>query len=213
MAECTKCGKEMSAGGKFCKACGSGQGGNALHDAKRARVLAGEKKGGPKKAVLITVAAAVIVAGWFGYSSSTRARTMSGGEQLQPSRQGNRGVQYTPVRAENGEVKVPVSALADSKAVYYVYDNGGMPVKFFVLKASDGTVRVALDACTACNHAKLGYRQEGDNMVCNNCGMAFPSTRVGKISGGCSPIPVTNTQDGKTLTVKAKDLEEGAKYF
>jgi len=94
-----------------------------------------------------------------------------------------------------------------------VYNANGKDIKFFVIKATDGTVRIALDACTACNHAKLGYRQNGETMVCNNCGMSFKSTDVGHASGGCSPIPLRNSQDGKSLTVKAKDLEEGAKYF
>jgi uncharacterized membrane protein len=43
--------------------------------------------------------------------------------------------------------------------------------------------------------------------------MSFKSTDVGHTSGGCSPIPLQNSQDGKTLTVKAKDLEAGMKYF
>jgi hypothetical protein len=208
MAVCVKCGKEMKKDTRFCKACGSGQETVALHDAKRARVLAAEKRG-PNKVVLIAVAAAVIVAGWFGYGSSGR---MSGGEQLQPSRQGNRGVQYLPVHAESGRVTVDAAAL-DGRAVYYIYDNGGRPVKFFLLRATDGTVRAAFDACTACNHAKLGYRQEGDVMVCNNCGMAFRSTSVGKTSGGCSPIPLENRQEGATVVIAARDLEAGAKYF
>jgi uncharacterized membrane protein len=43
--------------------------------------------------------------------------------------------------------------------------------------------------------------------------MRFKSTDVGHVSGGCSPIPLKNSQNGKTLTVKVKDLEESAKYF
>jgi predicted RNA-binding Zn-ribbon protein involved in translation (DUF1610 family) len=208
-----KCGGEMKGGAKFCKSCGSGVE-NGMHDEKKARVLAGEKKN-PKTPIIISAAFAVVVAGWLIYNNTSGARSMDRLMQGQaaPAREGNKHLRYTPVAAENGEVKVRLSSLQGSTASYFVYHANGKDVKFFVLKASDGTVRIALDACTACNHAKLGYRQNGEAMVCNNCGMSFRSTDVGRISGGCSPIPLQNSQDGTTLTVKAKDLDEGAKYF
>lgn len=211
MAVCTKCGVEMKGGAKFCKACGSGADGR-LHDEKKARVLAGEAKS-PKTAVIIAGALALVVGGWLVYSNTSRARSMDRPLQGQAAREGNKHLQYMAVTAQNGDVTVPLDALQGSRASYFVYNANGKDIKFFMLRASDGTVRLALDACTACNHAKLGYRQNGEVMVCNNCGMSFKSTDVGHISGGCSPIPLKNSQDGKTLTVKAKDLEDGAKYF
>lgn len=211
MAVCTKCGVEMKGEAKFCKSCGSGAG---MHNEKKARVLAAEKKSS-RTAVLVSIAFAVIVAGWLIYNNASGARSLDRPMQgaAGASREGNKHLRYTPVSAENGEVRVQLSALQGSTASYFVYNAGGTDIKFFMLRASDGTVRLALDACTACNHAKLGYRQNGEAMVCNNCGMSFRSTDVGHISGGCSPIPLKNSQDGKTLVVKAKDLEEGAKYF
>jgi hypothetical protein len=201
----------MKGEAKFCKACGSAAG---MLNEKKARVLAGEKKS-PKTAMIIGAVVAVVVAGWMIYNNTSGARSLDRPMQGQaaPAREGNKHLRYTSVAAENGEVKVPLSGLQGGTASYFVYNANGKDVKFFVLKASDGTVRIALDACTACNHAKLGYRQNGEAMVCNNCGMSFKSTDVGHISGGCSPIPLENSQDGTTLTVKAKDLEAGVKYF
>ena len=211
MAVCTKCGVKLKEDAKFCKACGNGAP-VGMHDQKKARVLAGEKKG-PKTAIIIGASVAIVVAGWLVYSNTSRARTMDRPMKAQAAREGNKGMQYTALHAENGEVKVPLSALQGGAASYFVYTTGGKDIKFFVLKASDGTIRAALDSCTSCYHAKLGYRQDGETMICNNCGMGFKSTDVGHVSGGCSPIPLTNGQDGKTMVVKAKDLEEGAKYF
>jgi uncharacterized membrane protein len=65
----------------------------------------------------------------------------------------------------------------------------------------------------ACNHAKLGYRQEGSLVVCNNCGMGFKPTDIGMTTGGCNPIPVKKSVEGQTIVLKAKDLEDGARYF
>lgn len=211
MSACTKCGVEMKGDARFCKSCGSGAG---MHNEKKARVLAGEQKS-RKTAISIGVAFALVVSGWLIYNNTSGARALDRPMQgtAGASREGNKHLNYTPVSAENGDVKVLLSALQGSTASYFVYNANGRNVKFFVIRASDGTVRAALDACTACNHAKLGYRQNGEAMVCNNCGMSFKSTDVGRISGGCSPIPLKNSQDGKTLTVKAKDLEEGVQYF
>ena len=210
MAVCTKCGVEMKGEAKFCKSCGSGAG---SHDDKKARVLAGEQKS-QKTAIIIGAAIVLVVAGWLVYGNTSRARSidrpMMGGKT---NREGNANLQYTALKAENGEVQVPLNALQGSAASYFVYNAGGKDIKFFALKATDGTVRVALDACQACYHAKLGYRQNGDTLVCNNCGMGFKSTDVGHVTGGCSPIPLKNSQDGKTLVVRTKDLEEGVKYF
>ena len=210
MAVCTKCGVEMKGEAKFCKSCGSGAG---QHDQKKARVLAGEQKS-PKRLIIVAVVAVAAVAGLLAYNGATGARSlmgpMMGGKA---NREGNKNVQYTSLKAEKGEVKVAIGALSAGAADYYVFPANGKDIKFFVLKASDGTVRVALDACNACYHAKLGYRHEGETMACNNCGMAFKSSDIGKVSGGCNPVPLQNTQDGKTLTVKASDLEAGVKYF
>jgi len=207
MAACAKCGKETAAEANFCKSCGSG-----AHDEKKARVLAGERKS-PRTAVIVGAAVAVIVAGWLIYGTTSRARSMDGPMKASAAREGNRTVQYRTVAADNGDVKVALNLLQGNEAAYFVYNAGGKDIKFFVLKATDGSVRAALDSCTSCYHARLGYRQDGDTMICNNCGMGFKSTDVGHIRGGCSPIPLQNSQDGTTLTVKAKDLEEGAKFF
>ena len=63
---------------------------------------------------------------------------------------------------------------ADGKAHFYSYDAGGTQVKYFVLKSSDGKVRAAFDACDVCFAQKKGYQQEGDEMVCGNCGQPLP---------------------------------------
>ena len=187
MSACTKCGGEIKQDAKFCKACGSGASAGGAQDQKKARVLAGETKG-PKTGIIIAGALALVVAGWLVYSNTSRAKSMDRPMQGQTAREGNKHQQYTAATAENGEVKVQLSALTGSTASYFVYNANGKDIKFFMLRASDGTVRLALDACTACNHAKLGYRQNGEAMVCNNCGMSFKSTDVGHVSGGCSPI-------------------------
>lgn len=102
-------------------------------------------------------------------------------------------------------------------ASYFDYDADGTTVEVFAVKASDGTVRLALNTCQVCNGSPYAYfEQEGDEFICQNCKNRFASTDVGQESGGCNPVPITGEtytrQDG-TITVPASFLEENAFRF
>jgi len=119
----------------------------------------------------------------------------------------------TTQAAAGGDVKIALADVADGKAHFYSYDAGGTQVKYFVLKSSDGKVRAAFDACDVCYAQKKGYHQEGDEMVCNNCGRRFPSTKINEVEGGCNPSPVDRTIKGDSLVLKTADLQAGVQYF
>lgn len=113
-----------------------------------------------------------------------------------------------------GQIKVPLADLAGGKAKFFDYTlSNNKPIRFFALKSSDGTYRAALDACDVCYHAKKGYHQEGDNMVCNNCGLTFPSDKINEVHGGCNPVGLPRTVEGDHLVIKATDLESRGNYF
>jgi uncharacterized membrane protein len=115
--------------------------------------------------------------------------------------------------AAGGDVKIALADVNDGKAHFYSYDAGGTQVKYFVLKSSDGKVRAAFDACDVCFAQKKGYHQEGDEMVCNNCGRRFPSTKINVLEGGCNPSPLDRTVKGDTLVLKTADVQAGVQYF
>lgn len=118
-----------------------------------------------------------------------------------------------PVAAAGGDVKIALADVNDGKAHFYSYDAGGTEVKYFVLKSSDGEVRAAFDACDVCFAQKKGYHQEGDEMVCDNCGRRFPSTKINEVEGGCNPSPIERTVQGKSLVLSIADLQTGVQYF
>lgn len=118
-----------------------------------------------------------------------------------------------PVAASGADVTIPVADLSDGQAKYYSYDAGGVEVKYFVLKSSDGEYRVAFDACDVCYPNKKGYSQQGGVMVCNNCGQQFDSTQINEQRGGCNPSPIERSVDGQDLVLKTADLQAGVKYF
>jgi uncharacterized membrane protein len=115
--------------------------------------------------------------------------------------------------AAGGDVKIAMADVNDGKAHFYSYDAGGVEVKYFVLKSSDGKVRAAFDACDVCFAQKKGYHQEGDEMVCNNCGRRFPSTKINVLEGGCNPSPLDRIVKGDTLVLKTADVQAGVQYF
>ncbi len=115
-------------------------------------------------------------------------------------------------RAADDTVSIPLSDVSDS-AKFYKLDVDGVTVKYFVIKAPDGTVRSALDACDVCYPEKKGYKQSGDVMVCVNCGQKFHVSRVGMVKGGCNPHPLPNKVEGDKVVIQKSDLAQGIKYF
>ncbi|MBM3187522.1 MAG: DUF2318 domain-containing protein [Chloroflexi bacterium] len=120
---------------------------------------------------------------------------------------------YPEVAAEEGVVRLPVSALADGQARHYTYMNGDQPIEFFVLQSPDGTVRAAFNACDVCFPAKRGYVQDDDHMVCMNCGRRFPVDQIGLVQGGCNPAPLAGSVVADRLVIKVSDLVQGARFF
>ena len=113
-----------------------------------------------------------------------------------------------------GDIRIPVSDIESGKAKFFDYKTpDNKPVRFFAVKSFDGTYRAALDACEVCFHAKQGYHQEGDDMVCNNCSKHFATSLVGEIKGGCHPIGLARTVENGQLVIKGSELQSGGHYF
>jgi uncharacterized membrane protein len=111
------------------------------------------------------------------------------------------------------EIRIPVSDVDDGRAHFYYFDTNGVRVNYFVLESSDGVIRAAFDTCDVCYDAKKGYHQEGDQMVCNNCGQRFQSTNINELKGGCNPAPLTRTISGGNVIITTDSIEEGKWYF
>jgi len=106
------------------------------------------------------------------------------------------------------DIKIPLSEI-DGTADFYSYDSDGVEIKYFTVKGSDGEVRVAMDACDVCYHAKKGYTQVGDVMRCINCGLEYSISGIGteNIKGGCWPSFLPKTSNEDYVVIKISDLE------
>jgi uncharacterized membrane protein len=117
----------------------------------------------------------------------------------------------TPV---NGELLHPAALFADGQARHFVLrTEDGVGIRYFVLQTPDGLIRTAFDACDVCWQADMGYVQDGDVMICRNCGMRFPSRIIGEVRGGCNPTPLASQVREGDLVIRAGDVLEGRRYF
>jgi uncharacterized membrane protein len=118
------------------------------------------------------------------------------------------------VKAVNGALTFPVEAFQDGKARHFVYKHSpGEWIRFFLVKSRDGVIRAAFDACDVCFRNKKGYVQQGDYMVCINCGLKFHTNKVNEVKGGCNPSPLRRTFQGDKVLISQQDLMTGLKFF
>lgn len=108
---------------------------------------------------------------------------------------------------------IPLTALNDNQAHFYLWKDNGKEISFFVVKDSRGTVRAAFDACDVCYREKKGYGQKDALMVCKNCNQTFPIDKVGDVSGGCNPSPLVFRSNGGQVEILFSDLRTGQRYF
>ncbi len=130
--------------------------------------------------------------------------------------QGGGGTSATasaPAATSNTFVSFPVSLFDDGKARHFEYVDGNMTIRYFILKSSDGVIRAAFDACDVCWPAGKGYYQDGDVMVCRNCGRRFASVLVNEVQGGCNPAPLNRSLENDKLIIQIKDIQQGRQYF
>jgi uncharacterized membrane protein len=212
MNKCIKCGVKTDATSIYCKACSIEVQADSGLERKKERVI-GREKMWIKPTAIAAGIVIVAIAGWF-LKDVAAAKHAGMSQNFAPRReQAARHMNAVVVTDEGGVVRIPLPSVEDGNAHFFTFSSSGKVVSFFAMRAPDGSIHTAFDACVSCNHAKLGYRQEGDVVVCNNCGMGFKPTDIGRVTGGCNPIPVNKSVDGQMLVLKTKDLEAGAQYF
>ncbi len=111
-------------------------------------------------------------------------------------------------------IVIPLSTVSTT-ATFHTYDAVNATVDFFTVLGSNASSHVAFDACDVCYGAKLGYSQDGNEMVCNNCGNRFAVDGIGieNQGGGCWPGYLQMAVIGTDMVIEPEILEAGAWYF
>lgn len=123
------------------------------------------------------------------------------------------------LRAEkvvDGDIVIPVSDITET-AKFYPAKIGGTELEVLAVKAPDGSIRTAFNTCQVCYASGKGYYvQEGDVLVCQNCGNRFSMDQVEIVKGGCNPVPITDENkaaNADTITIKKEFLSEATVIF
>lgn len=103
-----------------------------------------------------------------------------------------------------GDLKIPKSEITET-AKFYPYNAKGTKLEILAVKADDGSIRTAFNTCQVCNGSpRAYYKQEGDVLVCQNCGNRFEMDMVEQQRGGCNPIPIMQDEkkdDGTSIVI------------
>ena len=127
-----------------------------------------------------------------------------------------RGTKGDFIAIQNEKVVIDASKIDDGKAHYFNTTlPNGEPVYFFVIKSPDGKLRAAANGCQVCGGALQGFRQEGNNMVCNTCGNRYPLNKIATEKGGCNPAPINpdlKVKNGK-ISITLSELQDIEQFF
>jgi len=116
----------------------------------------------------------------------------------------------------NGDMEIPISEITED-ASFFAYNELDSEMEVIAVKASDGTIRTAFNTCQVCYSSGRGYYvQEGDRLVCQNCGNTFGMDDVEVTKGGCNPVPIYDDQikiNSDTIIIPKEFLKEAEIIF
>ena len=113
----------------------------------------------------------------------------------------------------DGNLQVAQASLGDQVA-FIDYDSNGTAMQVMLYKDADGTVHGALNTCQVCAGSPYAYfEQEGNEVVCQNCGNHFAVEAIGDVHGGCNPVPLELSEDGDQVLIETESLDEQADAF
>ncbi|MBI2548997.1 DUF2318 domain-containing protein [Candidatus Woesearchaeota archaeon] len=118
------------------------------------------------------------------------------------------GYDPVPIRvsARNNEIHIPVKTISEN-ITKYVYQQDGIDMRFLLVRASDGTIRAALDACRICG--PMGFEQVADTIVCKRCGVETAIDDIGT-DESCNPIPLAFVLYSQEVIIPVKNfLKDG----
>lgn len=107
----------------------------------------------------------------------------------------------------NGELSIPISAVKDSKIVYYEYSKDGKTVPLMSFITASGKLVSAVSMCEPCNSNK--FHIEGDKLVCNFCDTIWTLDGLYGIEGGCINYPpdvIRSTIKGNRVYLSEQEI-------
>lgn len=114
------------------------------------------------------------------------------------------------VTPQANQVRLAVDSLEQGRLHKFLYHGSTADVRFMVIKRDEDDLAVALDACAIC--PPVGYHQEGDTVICDNCNAPINLDTIG-MPGGCNPLPLAASLEGGDLVINLDDLSAAQGLF
>lgn len=150
-----------------------------------------------KNIIILAVVAIVVVAG------------------ILITKQGNSGGNENTSTAQ-ADIIIPINEISET-AKFYPVKVGNINMEVLAVKASDGSIRTAFNTCQVCKGSpKAYYKQEGDILVCQNCGNQFSMDMIEQQRGGCNPVPIdkeNKTEDGTNIVISKDFIGQNKALF
>jgi uncharacterized membrane protein len=116
----------------------------------------------------------------------------------------------------NRDLVIPLKDLSATVQFYPVVIDG-TAMEVMAALAPDGTYRTAFNTCQSCYASGRGYyRQDGNVLVCQNCGKRFRLSQIEISSGGCNPVPIfpaNKTVNAESITIPQSYLRQAKGIF
>jgi uncharacterized membrane protein len=119
---------------------------------------------------------------------------------------------YPEAPFDGKEVRIALSGIETGKPVFYSVVLDAKKINYFIVK-TEGDISSYFDACAKCYPRKLGYRLEGDQVVCRACGVRYATGDLKEGIGSCYPIKLQGHVEGNFYVIDRKAFEAGEKYF
>lgn len=118
---------------------------------------------------------------------------------------------------DSGDVVINVADITEEATFLDYTSKDGTTVGLFAVRASDGTVRTALNTCQVCKGSPYAYFEQQEDVVqCKNCGNLFGLDMIEQVRGGCNPIPITaeeKTMSDTEIIIPSEFLEDNSSIF
>ncbi len=146
-----------------------------------------------KKALPVMLFIILILCGWFLQSGETVSQLFI--------------PKPRPVIADGGVVVIPLKDttmdLADGLLHKFSLVHEGEEIRIIVIKKSDNTLSITLDACEIC--PPEGYGQRESQVVCLYCDTPLHTDTLGQ-PGGCNPVPLESEVDGSFVRIQMEEI-------
>ncbi len=163
------------------------------------------KKSNTTRYLILAISALAIIAVAFSFKNFGK-----------PSGSGSDAGKLSAAEVTDSDIVIPVKDITET-AKFFPAKINGTELEVLAVKAPDGTIRTAFNTCQVCYSSGKGYyKQEGDELVCQNCGNHFSMDQVEVVKGGCNPVPISDeykTTDDTSITISKDYLAEATVIF